>query len=189
MSAGYLKEVKFLVVDANPFMRSIVRRVLKSFDALEVREADDGADAMDAMIMGNFKPDVVITDWVMEPINGIELTRWLRTGNDSPDPYMPIIMMSAHSEQGKVTEARDTGVNEFLVKPLSAQGIIKRIQMVIERPRAYIRTTKYFGPDRRRVDRGFHGVERRSDYETKSEDQLAEEQKSGMAQKGVKVDG
>ena len=188
MPSGYLSEVTFLVVDANPFMRSIVRRVLKSFDAKDVREAEDGADAMSMISMGNFKPDIVITDWVMEPINGIDLCRWLRTGADSPDPYIPIIMMSAHSEQGKVTDARDIGVNEFLVKPISARSILKRIRVIIERPRAFIRTAKYFGPDRRRVDRPFHGQEQRSDYEAKSESQLAEAQQTGQAQKGKPTD-
>ena len=166
--SSYLKNIKVLVVDDNPFMRTIVRRVLSQFGAEEVREAKDGVDAMDALTM-------------MGTLDGLELTRWLRTGEDTPDPFMPVIMMSAHSERGRVTEARDAGVNEFLVKPLSAKSIMQRIQTVIEHPRAFVRTDYYFGPDRRRNDKPFLGQERRNDYDLKTEEQLAEEQRVGIS--------
>lgn len=178
--SNYLKNIKILVVDDNPFMRTIVRRVLGQFNAEDVREAKDGADAMDVLTMGDFKPDIIITDWMMEPLDGLELTRWIRTGEDTPDPFMPVIMMSAHSERGRVTEARDVGVNEFLVKPLSAKSIIQRIQTIIEHPRSYVRTDNYFGPDRRRHDKPFLGQERRNDYDLKTEEQLSDEQKVGI---------
>ena len=179
--SDYLKNIKVLVVDDNPFMRTIVRRVLNQFNALEVREAKDGADAMDALTMGDFKPDIIIADWMMDPLDGLELTRWIRTGDDTPDPFLPIIMMSAHSEQGRVTEARDAGVNEFLVKPLSAKSIMKRIQTIIEHPRPFVRTDHYFGPDRRRHNKPFLGQERRNDYDLKTDEQLAEEAKVGIS--------
>ena len=179
--SSYLKNIKVLVVDDNPFMRTIVRRVLSQFGAEEVREAKDGVDAMDALTMGDYKPDIIITDWMMGTLDGLELTRWLRTGEDTPDPFIPVIMMSAHSERGRVTEARDAGVNEFLVKPLSAKSIMQRIQTVIEHPRAFVRTDYYFGPDRRRNDKPFLGQERRNDYDLKTEEQLAEEQRVGIS--------
>ena len=169
------------MVDDNPFMRTIVRRVLGQFNAEEVREAKDGVDAMDTLTMGDFKPDIIITDWMMDPIGGLELTKWIRTGEDTPDPFLPVIMMSAHSERGCVTEARDAGVNEFLVKPLSAKSIMRRIQTIIEHPRAYIRTDHYFGPDRRRHDKPFLGQEQRNDYDLKTDEQLTEEEKIGVA--------
>lgn len=178
--SDYLKNIKILVVDDNPFMRTIVRRVLSQFNAEEVREATDGADAMDTLTLGDFKPDIIIVDWMMEPLDGLELTKWIRTGEDTPDPFLPIIMMSAHSERGRVTEARDVGVNEFLVKPLSAKSIMQRIQTIIEHPRAYVRTDSYFGPDRRRHDKPFLGQEQREDYNLKTDEQLANEQKIGI---------
>ena len=63
--SNYLKNIKILVVDDNPFMRTIVRRVLGQFNAEDVREAKDGADAMDVLTVGDFKPDIIITDWMM----------------------------------------------------------------------------------------------------------------------------
>ena len=178
--SDYLKNIKILVVDDNPFMRTIVRRVLSQFNAKEVREAKDGVDAMDTLTLGDFKPDIIIVDWMMEPLDGLELTKWIRTGEDTPDPFLPIIMMSAHSERGRVTEARDVGVNEFLVKPLSAKSIMRRIQTIIEHPRAYVRTDNYFGPDRRRNDKPFLGQEQREDYNLKTDEQLSNEQKIGI---------
>lgn len=182
----YLKNIKILVVDDNPFMRTIVRRVLGQFNVAEIREAKDGADAMDALTLGDFKSDIIIADWMMEPINGIDLTRWIRTGDDTPDPYMPIIMMSAHSERARVTEARDAGVNEFLVKPLSAKSIMKRVQTVIEHPRSFVRIPQYFGPDRRRNDKPFNGQERREDRDLKTDEQLAKEAEVGIGAASLK---
>ena len=60
-----------------------------------------------------------------------------------------------------MTAARDAGVNEFVVKPFSAQGLFTRIQAVIEKPRPFVKVSGYFGPDRRRRRRPFEGEERR----------------------------
>lgn len=63
-------------------------------------------------------------------------------------------MLSAHSEIERVVTARDSGVNEFLIKPFTASGLFSRIQSVLERPRYFIQTDAYWGPDRRRHDIG-----------------------------------
>ncbi len=188
MANDYLENIKVLIVEDNPFMRTIIRRVLSQFGVRELREADDGADAMDLMV--GFKPDIAIIDWEMEPINGLEFTRWIREGADTPNPFMPIIMVSAHSEQGRVTQARDGGVNEFLVKPLSAKSLMQRVQTVIEKPRSFVRTDHYFGPDRRRHDVPFEGQERREDYDTKTDEQMAKEKTpGGKRSAGIKSKG
>ena len=59
-------------------------------------------------------------------------------------------MMTGHSEKSRVYEARDAGVTEFVVKPITAKAIFDRIQAVIFRPRPFVKTADYFGPDRRR---------------------------------------
>ncbi len=159
MADKYLKDVKFLIVDDNAFMRTIIRRVLSALHAEQVREAGDGEDAL--QIMQAFVPDIVILDWEMKPMDGLAFTRKVRLSKDSPNVFTPIIMVSGHSERGRVVAARDAGVNEFVVKPISAKSLFDRIQAVIERPRPFVRMKSYFGPDRRRktVDHG--GEERR----------------------------
>ena len=159
MAVKYLEDVKFLIVDDNAFMRNIIRRVLSALHAEQVREASDGEDAL--QIMQTFVPDIIILDWEMKPMDGLEFTRKVRLSRDSPNVFTPIIMVSGHSERGRIVAAREAGVNEFVVKPISAKSLFDRIQTVIEMPRPFVRLKNYFGPDRRRktVDRG--GEERR----------------------------
>jgi two-component system, chemotaxis family, chemotaxis protein CheY len=72
-------------------------------------------------------------------------------------------MMTGHSEKSRVTEARDAGVTEFVVKPITAKAIFDRLNAVIFKPRPFVKTEGYFGPDRRRTDaRGFKGPYRRA---------------------------
>ena len=155
-----LEGVSFLIVDPNAFMRSLIKNVLHVFDAVKLIEADDGADAFKAM--QNLVPDIIITEWMMDPLDGLDFTRLVRTGKDSPNPFVPIIMMTAYSEKQRVMEARDAGITEFIAKPLSAKTLMARITAVIERPRPFIRSKRYFGPDRRRRRTSdYIGTERR----------------------------
>jgi len=160
MTEAYLRDISFLVVDDNAFMRTIIRRILASLEAKEVKEAEDGADALKFLRL--YSPDIIISDWVMDPIDGIEMTRMIRNNSDSKNPFIPIIMLTAHSEFSRITEARDAGVNEFVIKPVSVKSLFSRIQAVIERPRAYVKVGNYFGPDRRRKQVDVHDKEKRA---------------------------
>lgn len=137
-----------LVVDDNHYMRVIVSTMLRSMGIVHIREASDGAEALE--IVRDWRPDVIILDLVMETIDGIEFTRLLRTGVDSPHPYVPIIMMTGHTDRSHVIAARDAGVNEFVAKPLTARALIDRMKSVIENERAWVKSASYTGPDRRR---------------------------------------
>ena len=148
MEESYLGRVKILVIDDLQFTRSLVRQILKVLGGRDIRDAPDGAKAL--KIMKNFEPDMIILDWDMEPMNGIEFTRNVRNSDDFANPFVPIIMLSGHSTQARVIEARDAGVTEYVIKPFSATSLINRIQAVIDQPRPFVRTESFFGPDRRR---------------------------------------
>lgn len=153
-------KLRFLVVDDNPHMRRILRTVLMGFGSREIRDAVDGATGLDAFTQ--FTPDIVIMDWAMPMLDGLEFARMVRQPDDNASPFTPIIMLTAHSERARVTAARDAGVTEFMVKPISALGLHHRIVNIIANPRRFIRTTTYFGPDRRRNSApGYSGPERR----------------------------
>lgn len=155
-----MSRLSFLIVDDNAHMRSTIRQVLSSFGARDLHEASDGADAMDAMSAR--VPDVMLTDRSMSPVDGIELVRWMRRSKDSPNAFMPIVMVTAYSERFRICEARDAGINEVLVKPFSAAKLYEKIWLVVDRPRPFVRTKTYFGPDRRRHnDPNYRGPERR----------------------------
>ncbi|MBL6933268.1 MAG: response regulator [Rhodospirillales bacterium] len=154
-----LERLNFLVVDDNRHMRLIVKSILYSFGVRSVVEAEDGADAFREL--RTYSADIVICDWKMEPLDGIDFTRMVRTASDSPNPFVPIVMLTGNTEQRRVVEARDAGVTEFLAKPISAKSLYSRIAGIIEHPRPFIRAKHYFGPDRRRKQTKFHCTDRR----------------------------
>jgi len=161
MDAYNLERLNFLVVDDNRHMRSLVRSVLHALGARHIEEAADGADAYARL--GTYAADVVICNWQMSPMDGLEFVRLLRTDTDSPNPFVPVIMLTAHTEAERVVEARDAGVTEFLAKPISAHQLYSRIRAIIEHPRPFVRAKAYVGPDRRRrQDPDFKGRERRT---------------------------
>lgn len=154
-----LEGLRVLVVDDSRHMRMLIKGILFALGCKNVIEAADGADALKELRLS--LPDMILTDMDMTPLDGLDLTRLVRTGADSPDPMVPIIMITGHTEAHRVIEARDAGVNEFLAKPISAQALYARLYSVIFNARSFIRTLTYFGPDRRRKTREWKTVERR----------------------------
>ncbi len=148
MSNLNLQRLRFLVVDDNSHMRILLRSLLLALGVSRVYESADGAAGFQEL--REKKPDIVLTDMSMEPVDGIEFTRRIRLGRDSPNPYVPIIMVTGHTERQRVEAARDVGVTEFIAKPITTQSLLSRLSEVVERPRPFIRCETYFGPDRRR---------------------------------------
>ena len=143
-----LQAIQVLIVDDNQHMRAIASAILQSAGIRKIREVSDGAAALEAL--REAPVDIAIVDFNMFPLDGVEFTRLVRNSPDSPNPYLPIIMMTGHSEKHRVMEARDSGVTEFVVKPITAKAVFDRIQACIIRPRSFVKTDGYFGPDRRR---------------------------------------
>jgi CheY-like chemotaxis protein len=158
---GYrFDRLKIMVVDDNVHMRKLVVTIVQAFGATQVVEAVDGDQAWKLMRESN--PDVIFLDWVMEGISGIEFANMVRTSPQSPNPFVPIIMLTGYTRVDHVRQARDAGVNEFLAKPVSVKVILSRLISVIEHPRPFVRTKSYFGPcRRRRGDDEYRGPERR----------------------------
>lgn len=172
-----LKSINVLLVDDNQHMRTITSAILQSAGVRSIRETSDGAAALD--MVRDFPVDLAIVDFNMFPLDGVEFTRLIRNSPDSANPYLPIIMMTGHSEKSRVVEARDAGVTEFVVKPITAKAVFDRIQAVIMKPRPFVRTGDYFGPDRRRINAsGYGGPFRRSTDEERS---AAEDKASSAA--------
>jgi len=142
--------IKILLVDDNHHMRLLINEILRAIGVKEVFEASGGAEAI--QVLRTKQIDIVMTDLAMRPMNGIDFVRRLRTGHESPNPMVPVIMITGHSTLRRVAEARDAGVTEFLSKPVTARGVIERISRVVEHARPFVKTSSYFGPDRRRRD-------------------------------------
>lgn len=159
-----LRKVRFLVVDDNVHMIHLVKTILKGFGAEHVFEAKNPAEAFHALRHDAI--DIIVLDYVMGEEDGVGLVRKVRRDEQSPAPYIPIIMLTAHSERKRVEIARDAGVNEFCAKPVTPAELLRKIASVIDHPRPYIRNDAYFGPDRRRHhDPNYTGPERRAAME------------------------
>ena len=161
MSGYRFERLKVLVVDDNQHMRKLVVTILQAFGVVQIFEAADGDRAWAMMREAN--PDVVILDWMMEGLSGIDLVKMVRTSSQTPNPFVPIVMLTGYSKAEYVRLARDAGCNEFLAKPVSVKAIMSRLVAVIEHPRPFVRTKFYFGPCRRRRGKEeYRGPERRA---------------------------
>jgi CheY-like chemotaxis protein len=154
--------LRILVVDDNDFMRRLYRQLLQAigFRAENIRDAGDGQAAIDHLAAYNC--DLALCDLNMAPMNGKMFTRYIRTAPDSPDPYLPIIVCTGHTELGHVADARDCGANEILSKPVTAASLYSRLHAVVESPRPFIISPDFVGPDRRRRNLPYTGPERRA---------------------------
>jgi CheY-like chemotaxis protein len=154
------ENINILLVDDNAFIRSVLMQCLLHIGFRRLEGCASGVDAIEIIReMQNGKGshrslsgpvDIVISDLVMPQLSGLQLLEWLRTDKDSPNRFIPFIMISGAADQSQVHLSRDAGANEFVAKPFSIGSVFSRIQAVIDRPRQYVATRSYFGPDRRR---------------------------------------
>tara|TARA_R110002096_G_scaffold61653_1_gene153170 strand:+ start:974 stop:1522 length:549 start_codon:yes stop_codon:yes gene_type:complete len=155
--------LKILLVDDNAYMLTIMRTLLNGFGVKSIFESRDPAEAFDMVRADTV--DIIITDYQMEILDGLDFVRLVRTADDSPNPMVPIVMLSAYSERSRVKMARDAGVTEFCCKPITARDMFAKLTSIINEPRAFIRNKTFFGPDRRRAGAGqrpYSGPERRA---------------------------
>lgn len=151
--------VRFLIVERNKLSADLLQDILAMLGARAVRKKLDTASAKAVLRDDPF--EIVITEWDLEPENGLELARWVRHDRDSPDRFLPVVMITARSELDYVIQARDHGVTEFLAKPYTVESLYSRLVSVVARPRQFVNLPGFFGPDRRRHAADHGGAERR----------------------------
>lgn len=157
-----LRHVRVLIVDDDRHMQLLLRTIVRNIgvEIVEFQHLPHRA----LQTIQEFNPDILLLDLEMPDINGLEFARMLRRDPGSPNPYLPIIAISASADKAHVTAARDAGVNEFLAKPISPANVYDRLVSIIERPRPFVKLANYVGPCRRRHKKLiFRGVEQRSD--------------------------
>ena len=154
------ERIILLIADPSKYMRSLLVGLARSFGFRTIYEATDGQSAINLMRERHI--DIVVTDGPMAPMDGYDFAKHIRNSPETPNPFLPVIMVSAHTELTQVKRARDVGVTEFLAKPISAKTLLVRFCSVIDNQRAFVRSSKFIGPDRRRhTDQAFQGQERR----------------------------
>lgn len=154
------RRLHVLVVEDNVNFRMLLRTILTSVGITDVMETEDGASALD--LLQTYPADLVLLDWKMAPMDGLEFMARLRGNGDGTNPYVPVIMVSGYTDATLISRARDAGVNEFLAKPISAKSLLARVIAAIDSPRPFVRSPGYFGPDRRRKLVPLTGPDRRN---------------------------
>ncbi len=146
-----LSPLSVLIIDDSRYARSFLRSALYAFGVRTIVEAADGPEGI--AILRERKIDLIVVDHDMVPMDGIAFTRFIRSGEPVPCFDVPIVMVSGAAEMEAVIEARNCGVNEFLVKPVSANALYRRVRNVVLNPRPFVDGNGYRGPCRRTIDR------------------------------------
>lgn len=167
MKTNKLSHVNILIADGDFRVSMLLKKILSSLGFGAVYYAKNGHEAL--RMLNEKSIDIAITDWEMDPINGIEFIRRVRTSNDSPNRLLPIIMLTGKAQRNHVEAARDAGITEFVVKPFSVRTLCDRLILVVEHPRNFILSRNYVGPDRRRRSTPpTTGIDRRANIEDQS---------------------
>jgi len=152
--------VNTLIIDDNAHMISIIRSMLLGFGISRTHES---RDAVEAFEMVRHEPiDLIIVDYQMPLLDGLEFIQMVRRGADMKNPFVPIILLTAHTERSRIMAARDAGVTEICAKPVTARQMWEKIVAVVNNPRPFVKTANYLGPDRRRKHEDYRGPERRA---------------------------
>ena len=120
--------MKILLVDDFPTMRKIVRNLLKEAGFTDIEEAENGLMALEKLRAGQF--ELVITDWNMPEMTGLELLKKIR--EDDSLKNIPVLMVTAEATKECVVEAVQAGVSNYIVKPFTAAALKEKIDIIME---------------------------------------------------------
>lgn len=120
--------MKFLVVDDSPTMRRIICNSLRDIGYTELQEAEDGQEALERLNLMPF--DFVITDWNMPNMNGLALTKSIRSHPDLDE--IPILMITTRGMQEDVIAAMHARVNNYIVKPFTPGVLREKIDTILK---------------------------------------------------------
>lgn len=145
--------ISILVIEDNDASRRLVMELLRAAGFENLGFARDAEEAIDRMQGHN--PDLLLLDWGLPGMSGLDLVRAIRGAAVKPDerfanPEVPIIMLTARQRARDVTAARNAGVNEFVVKPFSTASLLRAITSALARKRKFVMSVGFVGPDRRR---------------------------------------
>lgn len=157
MASLNLRAFTVLVVDQDDAHRWMLHNVLTALGVGEVLTATTNEDALALLKRLSKKNvgeridtvDLVICEAFSKPLDGTSLVRWVRMHADSPNRFLPVILMANTFEPSDIAQARGYGATHFLMKPVTVETLMDRMLTVINRPRQFVYVSGYFGPDRR----------------------------------------
>ena len=123
--------MKILVVDDFSTMRRIIKNLLRDLGFNNTSEADDGLTALPMLKAGNF--DLLVTDWNMPGMQGIDLLKAVRADEDEKLKSIPVLMVTAEQKKEQIVEAAQAGVNGYIVKPFTALILKEKLEKIFAR--------------------------------------------------------
>lgn len=156
-------QLSVLVIDDQPFYCNLLNEILRAMGVSRVETAENGVAACE--VLQSFMPNIIICDWVMPEMNGLEFAKKIRHSSNSILRQVPIIMITSNNLRSQIIEARSAGVDTFVLKPISNKSVWDRLKEVVETPRDFIVVDNYIGPCRRakKQNHDFYGPYRRHD--------------------------
>jgi DNA-binding response OmpR family regulator len=153
-----LRVLNTLVIVDNLPMFMIFKSVLEE---LGIRNVVHGRTAQVSLQVLMTEPiDLVIVD-DYSPVDGVKFLNVLRRGSDKLPHAVPVMFVTARAEKERILAARDAGASEIMLKPFTAAQLKARLTTTVHKPRAFVESKVYVGPDRRRRNDGDKAVERR----------------------------
>lgn len=119
--------IKILIVDDYDTMRMVIKNLLRQLNFTNTEEASDGAEALEKLNKDKF--DLIISDWNMEPMTGIQLLREVRANDNLSD--IPFIMITAEVKSENVIAAKEAGVSNYIIKPFDAKTLKTKLVGVL----------------------------------------------------------
>lgn len=181
------KGLNFMIADSNENIRAIMHGILRGFGVTSIFDAVDGEVALRDLQFRSV--DVLFCELNLPKVDGFSLIKSLRADESSPARFIPVLILTSHTQQRNIEKSRDSGANIVIAKPLSVKAIYDRLAWIAEEPKAFVQTTGYIGPDRRFRDDGLpNGIGRRAadaelDLDDQPESAVSEEEMEKMFEK------
>lgn len=126
-----MRTERILIVDDQTYFRTMVRDQLRRLGFTQIVEASDGAEGL--AVLAQTKPDLVLLDINMKPMDGLAFLERVREGRNIPDPRVPVIFLTSHAESEKVRRAIELNATGYLVKPIAFMDLQARIATALSR--------------------------------------------------------
>lgn len=154
-----LKNIRILLIEHNQPVRMLIRSILLDLGFGLVDTAEEMEQGWNLYCA--HEPDIILMDWRFNHPQGLDFIRRVRTSSASPVQHVPIILMTAYTNKDLLFKARDAGITEFLIKPFTVETLTRQVTQLVEKPRDFVISQGFIGPDRRRRHAAIDEIEKK----------------------------
>ncbi len=152
-------QLKVLILDGDTSFAAWAKDILTGCGAAEVRSTLSASDGFH--MLREFPAQVVLVEAKMPDVSGVDFVRWVRNARFSPNTELPLVLTTARPEAATLRQACEIGIESFMQKPIEEEKFLRRLAITVRQPRRFVIGGTYFGPDRRRGQQPFEGIDRR----------------------------